>query len=1003
LSVCGWLDRAPVNIVPLDMPTDLIANDDLQSRLQASLGDAYAIERELAPGGMSRLFLAREASLDRKVVIKLLPPETASDVSEARFKREVQLAALLQHPHILPVLSVGSTQDGIFYYIMPFVSGESLRQRLERPDRVPTTEAIRILREIAGALAMAHERGIVHRDIKPSNILLQEGHAVVTDFGIARAVEASRGGPSEPLTAPGVGIGTVGYMPPEQLAGQRDLDARADVYALAVVGYEMFAGKPPFEAPTAYDLVLAHLTEPPPPLFAAAPDLPRAVAAVIEKALSKSPDDRYRTAAEFRDALDLRVSAAFEASRFADLTRFAALKRRISQHPWISSAIAACVVAAASAGVYFATRPPTLYSDYVVVLPFNVTRADTTLRQGLVDLLSNELNKQGWVKVVPPSRYLRKWTQRADDGTAVELGRQMEAALAVYGSVEPIGADSIQVTATVLKVASGEQLGLRIIQRGARNNLPALGGALRRAVLRELANWHPIAAFRATWIEEANPSALQAFLVGEQFYRHSAWDSAMAYYTRAIEADTTFALAHRHAGLVLEWRNGTDDSISRAYLLTAARFNRRLPFRDSLLITADSLRASLDPYDPTYTSTVRRLFATLQTARDSFPTDPEIWFAVGDVYWHFGNGPRLTVDEDTMLAAFDRSIQLDSGFTPSYIHAIELRLTRDGRDEGLRYASAYLALHPIEESANGVRALATLLREDESSPTAKTLDTLSADALVWAWLFARRLKDSSQTAVRLAELPMAERRGTAGILSDPVNRRVLLAASLAYRGRMREAFATFGTNLSTLEVEPFGVLAALGGVPHDTAAAVFARCLNDPSLWLNGAMPWWAARRDTVSLLAARAKADGVLAQVTTPREHLRWTYRASVARAYLALGRGSKEALALFEQLPDTLCLGCYLDRYTKAKLLDSLGFHAEAEVTLRERPSVMLSGLEILAAWDRALIAERLKHYSAAAQSYTVVARAWVTGDSAQRATAKAAALKAGQLSGGSPLASR
>ena len=175
------------------MPTDLIANDDLQSRLQASLGDAYAIERELAPGGMSRLFLATEASLDRKVVIKLLPPETASDVSEARFKREVHLAALLQHPHILPVLSVGSTRDGIFYYIMPFVAGESLRQRLERPNRVPTTEAIRILREIAGALAMAHERGIVHRDIKPSNILLQEGHAVVTDFGIARAVEASRG------------------------------------------------------------------------------------------------------------------------------------------------------------------------------------------------------------------------------------------------------------------------------------------------------------------------------------------------------------------------------------------------------------------------------------------------------------------------------------------------------------------------------------------------------------------------------------------------------------------------------------------------------------------------------------------------------------------------------------------------------------------------------------------------------------------------------------------
>jgi hypothetical protein len=392
----------------------------------------------------------------------------------------------------------------------------------------------------------------------------------------------------------------------------------------------------------------------------------------------------------------------------------------------------------------------------------------------------------------------------------------------------------------------------------------------------------------------------------------------------------------------------------------------------------------------------------LRTARDSFPSDPEVWFALGDAYWHFGNGPRLTVDEDTMLTAFDRSIQLDSGFTPSYLHALELRLTRDGKDEGLRYASAYLALQPIDEAANGIRALATLLRDGESSSTARLLDTLPADVLQRAWLPARRLKDSSQTALRLMELPMAERRGTAGLLSNPGTRRALEAASLAYRGRVREAFAILGTNLGTGELDAFGVLAALGGVPHDTAAAVFARCLNDPVLWVNGAMPWWATRRDTVSLLASVARADRELAEVTTPRDHQRWIYRASAARAYLALGRGSKEALALFERLPDSLCMSCYFDRYTKAKLLDSLGRHAEAEVALRERPYFLLSGLEIRAAWDRAMIAERLKQYNTAAQSYAVVARAWATGDSAQRATAKAAALRAGQLGSGAPLAS-
>src|SRR5262249_43982542 len=156
----------------------------------------------------------------------------------------------------------------------------------------------------------------------------------------------------------------------------------------------------------------------------------------------------------------------------------------------------------------------------------------------------------------------------------------------------------------------------------------------------------------STWLDETNPSALQAFLIAEQFYRHSAWDSAAAYYARATEADTAFALAHHHTGLVIGWRRSSADSLSHVSLLKAARFNRGLPRRDSLLITADSVRAVLTETDTTYIPSVRRLFATLRMARDSFPTDPEIWFALGDAYFHYGDGPTLTVDADTMLAAF---------------------------------------------------------------------------------------------------------------------------------------------------------------------------------------------------------------------------------------------------------------------------------------------------------------------------------------------------------------
>jgi eukaryotic-like serine/threonine-protein kinase len=971
----------------------LVPSDDLRSRLQAWLGDAYRIDRELAPGGMSRLFLATESSLDRLVVIKTLPPDTANAVSATRFQREVHLAAYLQHPHILPVLTTGMTRDGLFYYVMPYISGESLRDRLERPERIPLHEAIRFLREIADALAMAHTRGIVHRDIKPANILLQEGHAVVTDFGIARAVEASRLG--EQLTQTGVGIGTLGYMAPEQLAGERDLDTRADVYALAVVGYEMLAGKPPFSRPTAQALVVAHLTEPPPPLSSVAPDVPPAVCAVIEKALSKQPDDRYRTAAEFRDALDLRLTAAFEAIVSANTTTFT-LPRVASRKRWWAIGGAVAVVASIAAFAIF-SRTPALDPNYVVVLPFNVAGSDTTLRQGLVDILAEGLDGQGWVKTVPPSTYLRKWTDRADENTAVQLGKRTGAALAVYGSVEAIGTDSVSVSATVLKVADGKPLGVRIVQRGAKRDVAGLGTALRRAVLKELDKWKSIGAFSATWLDETNPTALQAFLIAEQFYRRSAWDSAMAYYERAIESDSTFALAHHHAGLVMAWRRSTDDSLSRAYLLTAARYNRGLPRRDSLILTADSVRASLGAVDSSYLPAVRRLFGTLRTARAEFPTDPAITFALGDAYFHFGSGPGLSVDDDTTLAAFDKTIQLDSGFTPAYIHAVELRLARDGRVAGLRYANEYLALQPTDREADGIRVLAMLLSDGVVSERAvKILDTLSSDALQTAWLISRRWSDSAQTAVRLLELTMAGRSGGANLLTNPGFRRVLLVAQLAYRGRIRDASAALGTNVGSLEAESFGVLASLGGVPHDTAAAVFARWLNDPSVWVGAALPWWSARRDTLSLLAAVARSDRELQAAQTSARRRQWTYRTSAARAYLALGRRSADALIRFQQLPDTLCMTCFLDRYSKAKLLDSLGRSADAEALLAERPYSVLSTLEVRAALDRAMIAERLQRYDTAARSYAIVARAWSTGDPPQREIASQAARKVGQLGG-------
>lgn len=271
-----------------------------KSRLQQALGAGYSIERELAPGGMSHVFLATDRSLERRVVVKVLPPELTSQASAARFKREIALSAHLNHPHILPVLSAGSDGE-LLYYVTPYSEGESLRVRIAREGPLPINESLSLLCELADALSYAHRHGVIHRDVKPANILLHEGHAILLDFGVACALEAARSGDS--ITKTSAFVGTPGYMSPEQIGGGSQVDERADLYALAVVGFEMFAGAPPFDRPTVQGMIAAHLNEAPPVLRERRRDVPAHVGHAIMKGLSKLPSERFATVAEFRDAL----------------------------------------------------------------------------------------------------------------------------------------------------------------------------------------------------------------------------------------------------------------------------------------------------------------------------------------------------------------------------------------------------------------------------------------------------------------------------------------------------------------------------------------------------------------------------------------------------------------------------------------------------------------------------------------------------------------------------
>ena len=338
---------------------------DRSDALPAQLGELYVIERELSGGGMSRVFVAEDAALGRKVVIKVLSAELAEGLSVERFKREVRLAARLQHPHIVPLLAAGALDTGTLYYTMPYVEGESLRVALEQGGALPVTQVVRVLCDVASALAYAHRAGVVHRDIKPENILLGDGGAVVADFGIAKAISASRDGDgggnprrSSTLTVAGTSLGTPAYMAPEQIAGDH-VDARADLYALGVVAYEMLAGEPPFRGRSAQQVMAAHATQEPEPLERRRSRVPPSLSIIVRRLLQKNPADRLQSAEEvLRDLAVVDSSGPSAPSRASWRTAI----------PWVIAA------AATASALLIRARSvaPALVTRFELALPDSV-------------------------------------------------------------------------------------------------------------------------------------------------------------------------------------------------------------------------------------------------------------------------------------------------------------------------------------------------------------------------------------------------------------------------------------------------------------------------------------------------------------------------------------------------------------------------------------------------------------------------------------------------------
>src|SRR5437870_5236206 len=366
---------------------------DLLDSLRRALADRYSVERELGRGGMATVFLAEDVKHHRPVAIKVLHAELTAALGPERFLREIEIAARLQHPHIVPLYDSGAAA-GLLYYIMPYVEGESLRDRLAREKQLPQEDALRIATEVAGALAYAHSHGVVHRDIKPENIMLSGGTAVVTDFGIARAVSAA--GQGRHLTETGTILGTPAYMSPEPSTGSYEIDGRSDQYSLACVVYEMLVGEPPFTGPTAQAVIARHSLDMVSPPSIVRSTISDAVEGAVLRALSKVPADRYATTALFAEALNT-PSAATGAHRRATLERGV---RRPHRGVW---RIASVAVALAALAAYFAIRSGRagrgtavggLDPRHVAVLYFedlSAKRDLAYLADGLTDALIDEL------------------------------------------------------------------------------------------------------------------------------------------------------------------------------------------------------------------------------------------------------------------------------------------------------------------------------------------------------------------------------------------------------------------------------------------------------------------------------------------------------------------------------------------------------------------------------------------------------------------------------------
>jgi serine/threonine-protein kinase len=741
------------------------------AELAAALADRYRIERELGRGGMATVWLAYDLRHDRPVALKMLRGELVAALGPERFLQEIRIAARLQHPHILPVHDSGDAA-GRLWYTMPYVEGESLRQRLARERQLPIGQALRIADQVLSALGYAHARGIVHRDIKPENILLEGDQAVVADFGVARAISAAG---DARLTETGLALGTPAYMSPEQASAGRDLDGRSDLYSFGCVLYEMLAGQPPFQAPTAQGLLARHALDPVPPLRTVRDTVTDRVEEAVVRAMAKAPADRFPTAAAFAEAL---AGAGDSGGR-----RSAPVPRQPRPRRGVVMAFAAIVLvpllALATYLLWPRSRIP-VNPNLVAIVPFRVSGAApelSYLREGMIDLVAARLTGEASARALDPRSVMAVWrraggSDAADlpEAAALEVARRLGAGQLLLGGV--VGTPG-HLTLNASLVAAGRDRA-EARAEGSADSLPQLVDRLIAQLITEGAG----ESHGLDGLVNAPLPALRLYLEGQAANRQAAYSVAVDRFGRALDLDSTFALA----GLGLAGAAGWTASpgAARRGLERAWAGRDRLSARDRALVLAE-----VGPNYPATSTLIQHLNAWEQAANLA-PDQPERWYELGDIYFH--HGPYLGIAASRRSAAdlFRRSVGLDSN-TAALGHLVEIAVLDGDTTAVRRLGALYLARDTSGELLGFYRwRIAEALHDDRALAALRAEYGRMRLESLWrimnhAALDGRGLDDADSAAAAI--------QARAGRSADWQRSKTYLHAFLVNRGRPMAALA----------------------------------------------------------------------------------------------------------------------------------------------------------------------------------------------------------------------